>query len=212
MSALADRPLLYSARPAIALAGNDQPALSAAAISLSVRDTTAGLVSLECTFGNWGARNGHVGYLYFDRATLDFGTESPSSWARGKPLAKCFGAASPHSKDVSRSSARQRSRCWAEDGLQDLRMTRRNAHFRAVERRGSHQSDRDGSQARQDGRHRVTHAPCRCAAQSERFGVPEISRAHRGRGCLAGRRQAPIQGQGAADRHPDDAHVWSDPA
>src|SRR5882672_9257392 len=129
MSALADRPLLYSARPAIALAGNDQPALSAAAISLSVRDTTAGLVSLECTFGNWGARNGHVGYLYFDRATLDFGTEITVKLGAGQVLGEVFRGRITALEGRFPQQRAPEIQVLAEDGLQDLRMTRRTRIF-----------------------------------------------------------------------------------
>src|SRR5689334_14287562 len=90
MNVLAERPLLYSARPIISVGGRDQPALAAAAISVGVRETASGLFSLECTFGNWGARNGQVDYLYFDRALLDFGAEIEITLGAGQAIGRVF--------------------------------------------------------------------------------------------------------------------------
>lgn len=129
MTALAERPLLYSARPTVAIAGRDQPALAAAAVSLAVGERADGLFTLEATFGNWGARSGGIGYLYFDRALLDFGAEIAIELGAGDAFGRVF---SGRITAIEGRFPQQRSPevlVLAEDRLQDLRMTRRTRIF-----------------------------------------------------------------------------------
>jgi phage protein D len=129
MSALAARPLLYSARPAITLDGRDAAALADAALSIGVRERADGLVTLEATFGNWGTRNGSVGYLYFDRSVLDFGKELIVKLGAGDALGQVFhGKITALEGRFPEGSAPQ-ILVLAEDRLQDLRMTRRTRVF-----------------------------------------------------------------------------------
>ena len=129
MSALADRPLLYSARPKLAIAGRDQPALAASAVSLAVSERADGLYTLEATLGNWGARSGGVGYVHFDRALLDFGAEIAVELGAGDAFGTVF---SGRITAIEGRFPQQRSPevlVLAEDRLQDLRMTRRTRVF-----------------------------------------------------------------------------------
>jgi phage protein D len=130
MSTLADRPLLYSARPALKVAGRDQPALAAAAVSLAVGERWDGLFTLEATFGNWGARKGGgVGYVYLDRALVDFGAAIEVTLGAGKAFGSVFDG---RITAIEGRFPQQRSPevlVLAEDRLQDLRMTRRTRVF-----------------------------------------------------------------------------------
>src|SRR6266571_2818573 len=64
---------VYSARPLIRLAGQDNADLTAGLLSLLVAETASGLYRCEALFGNWGPMQGSTGFMYFDRRTLDFG-------------------------------------------------------------------------------------------------------------------------------------------
>src|SRR5687768_5346299 len=64
---------LRPARPTINVAGQDKPALTEGLLSLLIAENTAGLYRCEARFGNWGTESGNIGFLYFDRALLDFG-------------------------------------------------------------------------------------------------------------------------------------------
>ncbi|HUL57841.1 MAG TPA: contractile injection system protein, VgrG/Pvc8 family [Anaeromyxobacteraceae bacterium] len=128
-TATVDRPLLYSARPVLTVAGQARPELAAALSSLAVAETTDGLFHLEATVGNWGAAPGGIGYLYFGRDVLDFGAEVAVEMGAGDAQGKIFAGR------ISALEARfpiQRPpeiTFLAEDRLQDLRMTRRTRTF-----------------------------------------------------------------------------------
>ena len=65
----------FAARPSIRIDGELKDALGDLALqSLLVEETTLGLFRCEANFLNWGPKGGSdVGFLYFDRAVLDFG-------------------------------------------------------------------------------------------------------------------------------------------
>jgi len=52
-----------------------RPELSSSLKSFLVEDTLEGPHRCEARFNNWGGRGDDVGYLYFDRTVLDFGSE-----------------------------------------------------------------------------------------------------------------------------------------
>src|SRR5262245_15686416 len=64
-----------AARPSLTIGGQAQPALVAGLVGLVIAEDTDGLYRCEARFGNWGAKNGATGFLYFDRRLLDFGKE-----------------------------------------------------------------------------------------------------------------------------------------
>ncbi len=119
---------LQSARPDILVDGQRQSVLAAGLTSLLIEETSAGLYRCEAVFGNWGPVGGGVGFLYFDRALLDFG-KTFTVQLRGDTLFSGhigalegrFPPGSPPEIAV-----------LAEDRLQDLRMTRRSRSFEAV--------------------------------------------------------------------------------
>src|SRR5271157_3645035 len=65
--------LIQSTRPVIAIAGRDDPVLTANLVSLMVAEDTKGLYRCEAGFGNWGTKGNSLDFLYFDKKTIDFG-------------------------------------------------------------------------------------------------------------------------------------------
>jgi phage protein D len=116
------------ARPTLSVDGREQGGLADALLSLLIEETTDGLYRCEASFGNWGPKDGHNDFLYFDRRTLEFGKAlkvslGPDVLFDGKisALEGTFPQANAPSVTV-----------LAEDRLQDLRMTRRTRTFADV--------------------------------------------------------------------------------
>lgn len=119
------RSAIASARPAFSVRGEDQPKLDAGLLRLACGETESGLAHCEAEFGNWGERDGRTGFLWFDRATLEFGRDfvvkiGSSTVFDGRIMAleARFPPQAPPTIVVR-----------AEDRLQDLRMTRRTRVF-----------------------------------------------------------------------------------
>jgi phage protein D len=129
VNALAERPLLYAARPAIKLAGRERPELAAALTTLTVTETVEGLFALEATFGNWGSTQGEVGFLYFDRALFDFGVDIEVEMGAGEAEGPIFSGRVTALEGRFPSQRPPELLTLAEDRLQDLRMTRRTRSF-----------------------------------------------------------------------------------
>ncbi len=119
----------YSARPSLFLDGQEDPGLALGLLSISIRETVAGLYSCEATFGNWGATNGQVGFLYFDRQVLNFGRTFSVEMGDGDAASEVFNGR------IMAIEGRFPQQCppeilvLAEDRFQDLRMTRRSRSF-----------------------------------------------------------------------------------
>lgn len=117
--------MLKTARPRLELNGEENEPLGEGLLRLLIVETTEGLYRCEATFGNWGPKDGKTGFLYFDRQELDFGKtlavkldDTVLFQGRITGLEAQFGeGASPELTVL------------AEDGLQDLRMTRRTRTF-----------------------------------------------------------------------------------
>lgn len=119
---------ITSARPTIVVGEETVPGLAGGLFGLTIEETVAGLYRCEALFGNWGPKDGVVGFLYFDRATLDFGKrlriklgDAVLFDGRITALEARFPEATPPQLAV-----------LAEDRLQDLRMTRRTRTFADV--------------------------------------------------------------------------------
>ena len=119
------RSAIASARPAFTVAGEDQPRLDAGLLRLACGETEAGLAHCEAEFGNWGEKDGHTGFLWFDRSKLEFGKDfvvkiGSSTIFDGRVMAleAHFPPQAPPTLVVR-----------AEDRLQDLRMKRRTRVF-----------------------------------------------------------------------------------
>lgn len=112
-------------RPTIAIDGEDKSALAEGLLNMMIVETTEGLYRMEATFGNWGTVNGRIGFLYFDRQTLDF----------GKTVKIKLGSDSLFEGRISGLEANlpegrpPEITVLAEDRFQDLRMKRRTRTF-----------------------------------------------------------------------------------
>lgn len=120
--------VLANARPTILVEEAPVSALSAGLFGLTIHETVSGLYRCEALFGNWGPKDGATGFLYFDRATLEF----------GKRIKVKLGDATLFDGRITALEARfpeatpPRIAILAEDRLQDLRMTRRTRSFADV--------------------------------------------------------------------------------
>lgn len=129
MVEVASTSAFYSARPSLALDGQEDPELALGLSSLSVRETTAGLYCCEATFGNWGADNGQVGFLYFDRRVLNFGRTLRVEMGDEDTAAKIFEGRIMAIEGRFPQQSPPEILVLAEDHFQDLRMIRRSRSF-----------------------------------------------------------------------------------
>jgi phage protein D len=120
---------LRAARPTLRVDGREQAELAAGLLELSIVETDQGLYRCEATFGNWGPKNGETGFLYFDRALLDFG--KPFEVRLGTTDVLFEGRIMALEADFP-ESAPPTLTVLAEDRLQDLRMTRRTTTYADV--------------------------------------------------------------------------------
>ncbi|HET6438803.1 MAG TPA: hypothetical protein VFG59_12115 [Anaeromyxobacter sp.] len=120
--------ILREARPTLTLGGKDSPELAERLLELSVEETTDGLSRCEARFGNWGATGSAVGFLYFDRKTLDFGKALEVGYGGGTLFE---GRITALEADFPEGAPPAIS-ALAEDRLQDLRMVRRTASYENV--------------------------------------------------------------------------------
>jgi hypothetical protein len=114
-----------SARPAIAMGGNDDPILSDRLLSLVIVENVEGLYRCEALFGNWGNKNGELGFLSFDRRQFEFGKSLRIKYGQDVLFE---GRISALEGKFPRGSAPQIG-VLAEDRMQDLRMKRRTRSF-----------------------------------------------------------------------------------
>lgn len=119
---------VQSSRPAIAVEGQDRPALSGGLLSLRIDEQVEGLYCCEARFGNWGAVNGSVGFLHFDRRLLEFGKELKVKLGQDELFAGRITALEASYPDAGPPELT----VLAEDRFQDLRMTRRTRTFADV--------------------------------------------------------------------------------
>jgi len=116
---------LTATRPKIVIGGNEDADLSQGLLRMQLRETIQGLTRAELRFGNWGPKNGEIGFLYFDRKKLDFGKSIQVKLAdellfEGKISAMEADFGEGRSPELS---------VLLEDRFQDLRMTRRTRSF-----------------------------------------------------------------------------------
>jgi phage protein D len=118
---------LRAARPALWVGGREEPALALGLTDLAVEEHATGLLRCEARFGNWGKeeRDGAIGYRYFDRRLLDFGKDLQVKVGGDLVFDGRISALEGHFADA----APPELSVYAEDRLQDLRMTRRTASY-----------------------------------------------------------------------------------
>lgn len=116
---------LKNARPIITIGGKDDPSLVQGLLSLLIVENTHGLYRCEAVFGNWGSVNNSIGFLYFDRRTLDFGKAFKVKLGTDTIFDGRILGLEAHFPE-----GRSPELCvLAEDRFQDLRMTRRTRTF-----------------------------------------------------------------------------------
>lgn len=122
-------PALYPARPTISLRGQVEAGLSEGLRSMVIEEDVQGLARCELSLSNFGAKNGALGFLHFDRQSLDFGVDLAVTVGAGDAQGSIFdGRISALEGRFPRTSEPEIA-VLAEDRLQDLRMTRRTRSF-----------------------------------------------------------------------------------
>jgi phage protein D len=120
-----NNPELLQARPSLLFAGSENEVMAGRLHELLIHENVNGMYRCEALFNNWGAADGGVGYLLFDRSIVDF----------GKQFEVKLGSTSMFSGKITAiqadypNGAPPQIRILAEDNLQDLRMTRRTRSF-----------------------------------------------------------------------------------
>jgi uncharacterized protein len=122
----------YVATPAVTLDGGDPDVLAPLVVSALVEQSTAGLSRCEVRLEGWGNTPQGPGYLWADRATLDFGKTIELAMGPPDERATLFsGRVSGIEADYPGDAA-PAVVALAEDALQDLRLTRRTRTFTEV--------------------------------------------------------------------------------
>ena len=116
---------LRSARPTILVGGQEKAELAAGLSTLLVIEHISGIYRCEAKFANWGTVDNKIGFLYFDRRTLDFGKDfkiklGDDTLFNGKIMGLEADYPDGQAPEIS---------VLAEDRFQDLRMTRRTRSF-----------------------------------------------------------------------------------
>jgi phage protein D len=122
----------YPSTPTLKLDGTAKPDLSITLNSLLVEETTLGLFRCEATFSNWGTKDDHADFLYFDRQTFDFGKELSIEFGPPGAQAPVFKGRVTGLEAHYPKSSEPLLTVLAEDRFQDLRMERRTRSFADV--------------------------------------------------------------------------------
>jgi phage protein D len=109
----------------VAVGGREDASLAQGLLGLRIQEGADGLCACEATFGNWGAKDGRIAFLYFDRQLLDFGKELTIS--RNDEV--IFRGRITGLEGRFPEGGGAQLTVLAEDRYQDLRMTRRTRTF-----------------------------------------------------------------------------------
>lgn len=115
---------VQSARPSIEIDGQRNATVTASLFGLDIIDSEDGLARCELVFGNWGGPE-KSGFQHFDRSSIEF----------GKTISVKLGTDTLFEGRISAINGRfpdggpPQIGVYAEDRLQDLRMTRRTRCF-----------------------------------------------------------------------------------
>jgi phage protein D len=123
MAAVIDLPV-QGARPSIEIEGQRDATLTAALLALDILDSEDGMARCELLFGNWGGPD-KAGFQHFDRTRLEFGKAIQVKLANDSLFEGRISAIHGQFPD----GGPPRIGIYAEDRLQDLRMTRRTRCF-----------------------------------------------------------------------------------
>lgn len=120
----------YASRPRLRLNGELMQELGESMLqSLFVEESTQGLFRCEASFINWGPKDGQVGYLFFDRSTLDFGKTLSVEFGPPGEAGPIFAGRISGLEASFPSGRPPEFMVLAEDRFQDLRMERRTRTF-----------------------------------------------------------------------------------
>lgn len=123
---------LYTPAPAVAIDGEDRPALGTSVLSSSVREDTAGMRRCELVLGNWGDVGRGVGFTLSDAEVVAFGRTVSLTLGGGERRGELFVGAITGIEEHYPAARPPQLTVLAEDRLQDLRMTRRTRTFEDV--------------------------------------------------------------------------------
>jgi uncharacterized protein len=119
----------FVSTPALTISGSDNPDVAANLISLTVEETMVGMFWCEARLANFGYNNNAPGYLYLGRNVLDFGTDFAVTVGPQAGSRQIFaGKISALQADYPDGEQAQ-VLIFAEDRLQEFRMTRRTRTF-----------------------------------------------------------------------------------
>ena len=120
----------YASRPRLRLDGELMQELGESLLqSLLVEESTVGLFRCEASFINWGPKDGQVGYLFFDRRTLDFGKTLAVEFGPPDEAGPIFAGRISGLEASFPAGRPPEFLVLAEDRFQDLRMERRTRTF-----------------------------------------------------------------------------------
>jgi phage protein D len=125
MTAEVARLPMRPARPSIAIEGKRDAKLEAGLLRYELTDSIEGMARAELVFGNWGGED-KPGFQYFDRKLIEFGKKLKVGIGDTDTLFD--GRITGIAADFPEGEA-ARITVFAEDRLQDLRMTRRTRCF-----------------------------------------------------------------------------------
>jgi phage protein D len=119
----------YTARPTIEVDGTQQPGLSDGLQTMMVEETASGLSRCEASVANWGPKGSSTDFLYFDRQLFDFGKSLKITIGAGSAAGVVFNGKVMGMEGRFLRSKPPELLIMAEDGLQDMRLTRRTRVF-----------------------------------------------------------------------------------
>jgi Bacteriophage probable baseplate hub protein len=119
----------FVSTPVLAVAGATNDEAAGNLVSLTVEETIVGMCWCELRLANHGYRNGAQDYLYLNRDVFDFGTEIAVTLGPREDSRQVFGGKVSAVQAYYPSSEQAQVLVFAEDGLQELRLTRRTRTF-----------------------------------------------------------------------------------
>jgi phage protein D len=122
---------LFPAAPTLKVGGTVATVPMRNVVALTIEEDVHGLCWMEARFVNWGFTGQGPDYLYLDRATFDFGTRIEVSIGPDGGTRVFAGKISAIEASYPSGSVATFGFC-AEDGLQDLRLSRRTRTFDEV--------------------------------------------------------------------------------
>jgi uncharacterized protein len=119
----------YASTPTLKVDGTAKGALAIQLNSVFVEETTLGLFRCEATFSNWGTKDDHADFLFFDRQTVDFGQEFSVEFGPPGSQTTLFKGRVTGLEAHYPKASEPLLTVLAEDRFQDLRMERRTRSF-----------------------------------------------------------------------------------